>query len=393
MHTRDPRSPLEATIHPDPYPYYARLAAQPGLIRDDASGLWLAANAATVEAVFRHPAGRVRPECEPVPAVLTGSAAGTFFGNHVRFSDGDRHARLRSAVVAAIGRADPAQVASIADRFAALLWRQGAGGDLMRDVALPLPVYVTAALIGLADAELSEIAALMADFAVCLTVAGPPARIAAGKQAAERLAAIVTRAAGQCRDRPGDDPLSALVAGLAAAGFDPVAVATANGMGLMAQSYEATAGLIGNGLIALAADPALRRRLASDAAALGRFVEEVLRCDPPTHNTRRFFAADARIGETTVRAGEVVLLLLAAANRDPALNASPERFDIDRPNIRHATFGFGPRDCPGMAIARATAAAALRQTCIAPDFALRMPVRYRDAANVRVPAALSLAPG
>lgn len=99
----------------------------------------------------------------------------------------------------------------------------------------------------------------------------------------------------------------------------------ANGVGLLLQSYEATAGLIGNTLVVLATRPALRRRVGDDTVLLNAVLREVLRYDAPIQNTRRYLAHDLEIVSQHLRAGDTVLAVLAAANRGPAANRDPVR--------------------------------------------------------------------
>src|SRR3989454_6397795 len=123
-------------------------------------------------------------------------------------------------------------------------------------------------------------------------------------------------------------------------------------VGFLFQSYDATAGLIGNTLLALARHRELRAR-----ADLAVIVREVVRFDPPVQNTRRFLAADGLVAGRGMKAGDAILVVLAAANHDPAANPSPERFDPFRTDRKAFTFGLGPHACPGEAIAVAIATA------------------------------------
>ena len=125
----------------------------------------------------------------------------------------------------------------------------------------------------------------------------------------------------------------------------------ANAIGFMTQAYEATAGLIGNTLLALAARPELSARIPTDAGLLDDVIREVLRHDPPVQNTRRFIAADGQIAGRRMAAGDTVLVVLAAANHDAAANPAPERFDVARAHRRTFTFGAGPHACPGEQLA------------------------------------------
>ncbi|HET6827029.1 MAG TPA: cytochrome P450, partial [Ramlibacter sp.] len=165
----------------------------------------------------------------------------------------------------------------------------------------------------------------------------------------------------------------ALMAQGEALGLDPVRAA--NRIAFMQQALDATAGLIGNSLLALRRDGAL----AGDP--LREVVAEVARWDAPVQNTRRFAAQDLELGGQHIREGQGVLLLLASANRDPALNAEPDRLWPGRPQRRSLGFGSGAHACPGEAPAIAIAAAALPE--IRDSMGAHM--GYRPLPNARVP--------
>jgi cytochrome P450 len=161
----------------------------------------------------------------------------------------------------------------------------------------------------------------------------------------------------------------------------------ANLIGFMSQTYEATAGLIGNTLVALARDDDLCRRASGDDALLRRVIEEVARHDPPVHNTRRFVAQDCIIAGQPMKSGDQILVVLAAANRDPALHARPHAFDPEHADRRSFTFGAGRHACAGQAIATAIAAAGVQALMAqGTDIAsLVGPVQYRRSVNSRIP--------
>jgi cytochrome P450 len=117
------------------------------------------------------------------------------------------------------------------------------------------------------------------------------------------------------------------------------------------------------------------------------FVAEVERWCAPTQNTRRFAAQDLELAGQRIAAGQGVLVVLASANRDSALNADPERFDPQRPQPRSMGFGDGRHACPGAAIAIeivATQQANMRAGCLF-DWMRRPQAGFRPLANIRSP--------
>src|SRR5262249_11182566 len=158
----------------------------------------------------------------------------------------------------------------------------------------------------------------------CLAPGSSPDQLERGKAAAAELLALG-------RSLATTSPLLRTMADGAPDGGDAV---VANAIGFLSQSYEATAGLIGNTLLWLGRHPELER--AVPAAVL-----EVVRHDPSVQNTRRFVAHDGQVAGVEMRAGEAILVILAAANRDPVVNPEPARFDPARVSPRVFTFGVG----------------------------------------------------
>lgn len=382
----EPANPIAAATHPDPYLYYQRLATGRPFYFDEGLGLWVASSAAAVSAVLGSPALRVRPPAEPVPAALLGSVAGEIFGRLVRMTDGPAHAAARRRVAGAFEAVPAAAVAQVAEEQAALLAGQlglpGRPEELPR-FAFALPVWTVASLLGVEREALAEVEERVSRFVRCLFPASTPEQIAAGKEAAVKLLeafAAKVRAPGP--------PSGSLFAGLLAARgrAEPEDLA-ADAIGLACQSYEATAGLLGNGLVALARRPRLRAAVRAHPELLGSLVEEVLRHDPPVQNTRRFAAETVAIEGQEVPAGATVLVLLAAANRDPAANAVPRRFLLRRPKRRIFSFGAGAHACPGRALATRIAVAGLAELLRSGLDPGRLEPRptYRPSANARVP--------
>ena len=154
----------------------------------------------------------------------------------------------------------------------------------------------------------------------------------------------------------------------------------------MQQSLDATAGLIGNTACLLRQRPELS--CAADGIGHWRaFVTEVARWDAPVQNTRRFAAAELTLAGRTITTGQGVLLVLASANRDPALNPDPDVFDIHRSHRASMTFGGGAHMCPGEAIAIEIAASALRTLSRGGQLqtVFGRAVGYRPLPNARIP--------
>jgi cytochrome P450 len=161
----------------------------------------------------------------------------------------------------------------------------------------------------------------------------------------------------------------------------------ANGIGLMAQGFAGTSALIGSSLVALARHAEAAAAVRRDRSLLGEFVQEVLRFDPITHSTLRFVANDGIVAGQAMRANDMIIVILAAASRDPALNPHPDRFELFRDNRRSLEFGVGVHACPSALLATTiteTALSHLLDRGLVYE-GLENQVTYRPSAHVRMP--------
>jgi cytochrome P450 len=383
-------NPIAAVTHRDPYRYYADLVANKPLYRDTNLGLWVASSAQAVTAVLTNDACRVRPPNEPVPEAIAGSPAGEIFRRLVRMNDGAGHCPFNRAIAGLLASVESNRVISQSETCAQTLSRELAPTDNpagLTEFNFRLSAHVIGSLIGVPREELNRTAQWVGEFVPCVFPGSTPAKIEQGKLASGHLLNLF----GNLYEHDGSRSETGLLAELARNGervgrVDPDVI-IANGIGLLSQAYEATAGLIGNSLLALVARPGLRHGFAADVDVARAIILEVLRYDPPTHNTRRFLAHDAIVAGQEMKAGDTILVVIAAANRDPAANADPHHFDATRKERRLFTFGAGAHACPGDAFATAIAQTAVRNLIESGlDFDHLMDqVTYRRSANVRIP--------
>jgi cytochrome P450 len=116
--------------------------------------------------------------------------------------------------------------------------------------------------------------------------------------------------------------------------------------------FLTTTNLIGNGLVALFDHPDEQARLWEHPELAASAVEEIVRFDSPIQFVHRNVLGDLELEGQHLSAGDVVMVLLAAANRDPARFADPDRFDIGRPDNLHLAFAWGLHFCLGARLAR-----------------------------------------
>jgi cytochrome P450 len=130
---------------------------------------------------------------------------------------------------------------------------------------------------------------------------------------------------------------------------------------LLTAGHETTANLIGNGVLTLMEHPDQLHLLQRDPTLIKPAIEEILRFECPAKIVGRTNLVDRQLGGHTIRAGQRVLVLLGAANRDPEQFRDPECFDITRTPAPHLALGAGPHFCLGAALSRAEAQETLRQ--------------------------------
>jgi len=131
---------------------------------------------------------------------------------------------------------------------------------------------------------------------------------------------------------------------------------------LFAAGQETTVRLLSSALMLIAEDPGLQQLLRDERHRIPNFVEETLRMESPVKGDFRLSRVPATIGDVQIPAGTTVMLLNAAANRDPRRFEDPATFDVDRENARHhVAFGRGIHTCPGAPLARAEARVSLER--------------------------------
>ncbi|WP_275286799.1 cytochrome P450 [Halomonas elongata] len=323
--------PLEAPSHPDPYPSYASLRLRGGLQYLEAPNLWVASDAATVTEAFEQPACHVRPRREPVPDMIADGPAGELFGRLMRMNEGEAHQASRQRLIPFLDALDDEEIARLTRHRL-----DASDAPAPSDTMFRVPVTVIAALLGCPPEHEAWLAERTSRFVAGLNPLGHTARRDAAHRAAEDLMKVVsgfeTLPAG---------PKDALAS----------EVLVANLIGLLSQTHDATAGLIGNTLLALRKHPALRESLTRRPEGITALVEEVERHDPPVHSTKRYVEAPCRLGGTRLAPGDTVLILTASANRDTSLAPDADHFRLDRRERVSFSFGAGRHHCPGRRLA------------------------------------------
>jgi len=385
MHPTHPDHPIHAVSHCDPYPYYASLLARPSLFHDHSLGAWIAARAATVTEVFDNPVCRVRPPAEPVPLALLGSSAGEVFRQLVRMNDGPAHTSGKGVLERALAGVPASRVRARTRAIASQAMPQPAAPADLNAWVFNTPVSVVADLLGCLPSGIPAIVASVRDFVRCLAPSSDGAQLVNASLAASALQYAL---GSQRRVAPDDSLMNQVCHQARIANWTDDSSLLANLVGLLSQTYEATAGLLGNSIVALASHAGLLQQVRDHPDGWRQLVLETNRHDASVQNTRRFVETPTRIAGVDVDAGAVIVLLLAAANRDPEANERPDQFLLDRPDRRTFSFSRGAHACPGQALATeivSTALSCLFKTWSEKDVA-GLTWTYHSSANARLPS-------
>ncbi|MGH9008570.1 MAG: cytochrome P450 family protein [Acidimicrobiia bacterium] len=289
------------------------------------------------------------------PEIVAPGFAHPLFGHHMLASDGADHARMRRLVGGAFSTGRMAamrpRVQAIVDGLLDELERVPAGEpvDLVSGFTLPLPITVIFELLGV---PIEDRGSLRAWFEAVFADPVSPAAGAAGRAAADAAYAYLCDLIAAKRTAPGDDLLSAMTASVDDDRLDEAELLSTAWL-LIVAGHDTTVNLIGNGFVALFRHPDQLARLRADLSLVPAAVEEFLRYDGPLqHTTFRMTSDPLTIGGVDIPAHEQVLVVAAAANRDPSRFADPDRLDIDRSDNHHIAFGHGIHFCLGAPLAR-----------------------------------------
>ncbi|MFF2555411.1 cytochrome P450 [Nocardia sp. NPDC058058] len=395
---------LDPAQRVDPYPLYARIREQ-GPVRLGDLPVAVLSTHRDCATILRHKSAVVERHHASIPLGptpvhdLAGPSADELSGTaSMLFRDAPDHTRLRrlvaKAFTPAVVRGLEPRITEIAD---AALDRATERGniDLVEDLAYPLPITVICELLGVPledEPRLRRWSMLLARALDPVSATGtgrpdPADMVTANNELHDYFEQLV-RVRRTC---PGDDLLSALIvaeeSGDALTRDEVISTCAL----LLIAGHETTVNLIANTALTLLR-PGHRHHLSilrTAPAFSASVIEESLRYDPPVQLVPRIAREPIELPGIDIAAGDLVVLLLAAANRDPAVFADPDRFDPARDN-RHLAFGLGQHFCLGAPLARLEASVALTR------FAHRVhdphlacdPPPYREHVTLRGPAKL-----
>jgi unspecific monooxygenase len=234
------------------------------------------------------------------------------------------------------------------------------GGDLLTDVAEPLPVAVIAEMLGIPESDRAPLRPWSADICGMYELSPSEDTAARAVRASVEFAEYLRELIAARRKEPGDD----LISGLIAAHDDEDRLTEqemiSTAVLLLNAGHEATVNATVNGWWALFRNPDQLAALRADHSLIPSAVEELMRYDTPLQLFERWVLDEIEIDGTTVPRGAEIAMLFGSANHDPDVFADPERLDLTRADNPHISFSAGIHYCIGAPLARIELAASMR---------------------------------
>jgi cytochrome P450 len=361
-------NPTAAAYQRDPYPFLRELREQDPVHRSYPAGGWIVSRYDQIESILKDPrfssdernhfrfksqhalrvrAGIVPPKDNEEPVLLG--------------LDPPAHTRLRTLVNKAFAPREVERLRPRAEKIVdEILWKlqEESSAEVIHELATPLPVRLIAEALGIPAADYKLFKHWSDEIVLQL---GDPTleNQRRAQQATAKLNEYLTPVVQQRRQEGHEDLISGLVhAQENGSQLEDDELLRMVGL-LLVAGNETTTHLIGNGLLALLQHPAELDRLRDEPERIETAVEECLRYNSPVHITRRIALEAVEFGGRRFRPGQLILLVLGGANRDPAAFPDPDRFDIARSPNRHLSFGLGVHFCLGSQLARMEAQIAL----------------------------------
>jgi pimeloyl-[acyl-carrier protein] synthase len=392
----------EPEVRQDPYPTYARLRDAGRVLPNDVGG-WMLPHHAECAAVLRDNrfSADSRHQNNFEQFVQLAEAVGLsdlleLFGRLILFVDPPDHTRLRriaskAFTVRTVEEMRP-RIAAIVDGMLDQV-ADGGGMELVEALAFPLPVTVISDMLGVPKADHDLLRGWTGEAVKALDPIDDPMVLFPAAEALRAMAAYFDELVTERRRHLGPDLLSAFIQAEDDGDRLSHQELLDTSILLFGAGHETTVNLIAGGALNLLRHPNQLQRLRDDRTLMASATEELLRFGPPVQLTGRIATVDTELGGQLITKGTEVIVMLASANRDPAVFDHPETLDIGRPDNRHLSFSGGIHFCLGAPLARIEAQEALGQLLDRfPGLTLTDPeVAWKPTTTIRGPQELHLA--
>ncbi|HEX9923966.1 MAG TPA: cytochrome P450 [Anaerolineae bacterium] len=353
---------MRPEIRANPYPFYAQMRSQAPVHWDETMGFWVLTRYTDVafafgDARFSRAQGLKQgfkrlPESDQQVAEPVYDA----FSKMMTYADPPYHTRLRGLVSKAF---TPRMIEHLRPRIQQLVDKlldaaEAKGQiDVIDELAYPLPIIVIIEMLGLALEERQHFKEWSDDlFAILGLVRHSPDLIKKAVQSLSEMTDHIVALGKERISQPQEDLLTGLVTVMEAGDRLSEDELVANIGLILGAGHETTTNLIGNGLLALLRHPDQMQKLREDPALAPGAVEEMLRYDNPAQIVYRSVTEEIELSGQWIGQGQLVNLIIGAANRDSAQFSDPDRFDITRHEGRQLGLGLGIHFCLGAALAR-----------------------------------------
>lgn len=362
----------------DPFPFYDALLAQAPVLRQP-DGSVLISRHGDLDRIYRDTSLYSSDKKAAFgPKFGVGSPLYEHHTSSLVFSDPPLHTRVRRIMTSALtpralARMEPGLIETVDGLLDAMAAKDEV--DLIEDFASTIPIQIIGNLLDVPMAERGPLRGWSLAILGALEPSLNADQLARGQTAVAEFKTYLQDLVARRRADPGDpetDVLTRLIRGEGADGQLSEIELIQNCIFILNAGHETTTNLIGNGLALLADHPGERARLLANPDLIAPAVEEVLRYRSPNQIGNRETTAEVEIGGLRIAKGTNLHLLMGAANRDPAVFADPDRFDITRSPNRHLAFAGGPHICVGLTLARLEGRIAIgRLLQRFPDYRLR----------------------
>ncbi|GJF27949.1 cytochrome P450 [Kitasatospora sp. NE20-6] len=356
----------------DPPALYRRLLAEAPVL--DLGRVHVVSGYEEIVTVLMHPGTAVDPTTVGLPRAGT-TALARVVNRMLPMRDGADHTRLKRLATTAFSARRLEQmrhrIETTADRLLDPLIASGSF-DVVADLAVPLPVAVSCAILDIPDSEQERVTgwaqlvarSLLDDYDSGGSGGTPAATVAELDAEFEDFRAYVEQLCAERTASPGDDLVSRLAAARTEGRLDDDDLLAFVVM-LLANGLETLTSGLALAVWQLLHNPGLAERLRARPADAAAVFDEAQRLGSPVRASARALTRDVEVAGTVIPAGRVTLLLYAAANRDPRRFTDPDVFDPDRAELRHLAFGHGPHHCLGAPLSLMAGAAVLRRLAAA----------------------------
>ena len=377
-------NPFVPEFRENPYLFYDQLREGDPVHWAEGFGFWVISRYADCVTMLRNSHGSTNPRdwerYNDYVASLGGEgAASDMQSKWMLLKNPPDHTRLRKLVTKAFTpRVVEGMRPHIQNIVDDLLDQVQAKGhfDIIGDLAFPLPVIVIAELIGVPVEDRDQFKEWTGALARSLDPVVTPEIVEAANSATESFVDYFTRLVTKRREQPQDDMLSALIAVEEEGDRLNEEELIATVILLFGAGHETTMNLIGNGMLALFRNPDQLAKLKAEPSLIETAVEEFLRYDGSVQITARVALEDIEIGGKLIHKNQQSLIMLGAANHDPAQFDNPDQLDIARQDNPHITFSHGIHHCLGAPLARVEAQLAIN------TLLRRMPDLKQETENV-----------